>query len=82
MESNPFVDPRIAQLYELENGWAADQDFYMELAADNIPLDICDLGCGTGLLTLALARKGIVSLGLIQRPLCLMWRDRNWMQSV
>ena len=58
MENNPFVDPRIAQLYELENGWAADQDFYMTLAEDDTPLDICDLGCGTGLLTLAFAKKG------------------------
>ena len=57
MLDNPFANPKIAQLYELENSWAADQDFYMMLAGDE-PLNIVDLGCGTGLLTCALARKG------------------------
>jgi ubiquinone/menaquinone biosynthesis C-methylase UbiE len=52
-----YVDPRLARFYDAECGWGADRDWYLALAGDP-PLRIFDLGCGTGLLTVALALHG------------------------
>lgn len=48
-----YHDPDIVRFYDLENEWAADQD-YCAMLADNAR-SILDLGCGTGLLASALA---------------------------
>lgn len=47
-----------AALYDLENHWAADDDFFVALAGEHPGSRILDLGCGTGRLTAALARQG------------------------
>ncbi len=50
-----YVDPRLVELYDLDNPRGADTDFYLRLAADLNARRILDLGCGTGVLTRELA---------------------------
>jgi SAM-dependent methyltransferase len=50
-----YVDPRLVELYDIENPRGADTDFYVHLATDLNAHTIIDLGCGTGLLTRELA---------------------------
>jgi 2-polyprenyl-3-methyl-5-hydroxy-6-metoxy-1,4-benzoquinol methylase len=49
--------PRLAALYDLDNGWSADRDFYVSLAGGE-PKRVLDLGCGTGLICDAFAARG------------------------
>ena len=50
-----YVEPRLVQLYDTDNPLGIDSDFYMQLATELDAKVICDLGCGTGLLTRKLA---------------------------
>jgi SAM-dependent methyltransferase len=50
-----YVDPRLVDLYDIENPRGADTDFYVQLAAELDARHILDLGCGTGLFTRELA---------------------------
>lgn len=53
-----YNDPRLVPLYDLQNRWGADDDFFLTLANEWPGRRILDLGCGTGRLTVALARAG------------------------
>ncbi len=50
-----YVEPRLVDLYDIENPRGADTDFYVQLAAELDARTILDLGCGTGLFTRELA---------------------------
>jgi len=50
-----YTDPRLVELYDIDNPRGADTDFYVQLVADLAAQRILDLGCGTGLLTRELA---------------------------
>jgi SAM-dependent methyltransferase len=52
-----YENPKLAAIYELDSGWAEDNDFYLSLAGPP-PRTILDLGCGTGLLCDAYAARG------------------------
>ena len=52
-----YTNQRLARLYDIENGWGADRDFYFGLAGLH-PMRILDLGCGTGALCNAYAAIG------------------------
>jgi len=52
-----FSDQRLADLYDLGNAGSEDREFYLDLAKA-APQTILDLGCGTGLLALAFAKRG------------------------
>lgn len=53
-----YNDPRIVALYDVYNLWSDDTDYYLGLADSLGAKTVVDLGCGTGLLTVALAEGG------------------------
>jgi SAM-dependent methyltransferase len=59
-----YVDPRLVELYDIENSRGPDTDFYLGLAAPLEAHRIFDLGCGTGLLTRELATAGRQVVGV------------------
>ncbi|HUS17051.1 MAG TPA: class I SAM-dependent methyltransferase [Chloroflexia bacterium] len=63
-----YVDPRLVELYDLENTGRADTDFYVGLAAELGVRRIIDLGCGTGVLTRELAIEGRQVVGIDPAP--------------
>jgi 2-polyprenyl-3-methyl-5-hydroxy-6-metoxy-1,4-benzoquinol methylase len=52
-----YINSRLAEIYDLDNPWAEDTDFYLALAGPG-PSRVLDLGCGTGTLCCALAQRG------------------------
>lgn len=54
-EDRLYRDPRLAQFYDLENGWGPDFDYCRDLA--NSATSVLDLGCGTGELSAGLAAQ-------------------------
>ena len=52
-----YTDPRLAALYDLQNPWGADSEFYLAVAGRPVQA-ILDIGCGTGMMAAALARQG------------------------
>lgn len=58
MQLDPhYTDPRLAALYDLDSPWAEDTDFYIRQAG-SMPIDVIDVGCGSGTLALGLAAAG------------------------
>ncbi len=56
MPDTHYENPRLAEIYDVDSGWSADRDFYLNLAGSRRQ-SILDLGCGTGLLCDAYAAK-------------------------
>ncbi|MFT4132924.1 class I SAM-dependent methyltransferase [Labrys sp. (in: a-proteobacteria)] len=52
-----YTDPRLVDLYDMQNPWGPDSDFYLALAG-RPALAILDIGCGTGMMATAFARQG------------------------
>lgn len=50
-----YVDPKLVEMYDLENPLGEDSEFYLSFADKIDAKIILDLGCGTGLLTRKLA---------------------------
>ncbi|MEA2974970.1 MAG: hypothetical protein QOF19_490 [Alphaproteobacteria bacterium] len=59
-----FSDPRLVALYDSLNASVADREFYCRLAERLSASIIIDLGCGTGLLTYELAKRGYRMVGV------------------
>lgn len=55
-------------LYDQLNGWGSDYDYWLALAGTSSRLDVADLGCGTGQLTVLLARAGHRVVGIDADP--------------
>lgn len=58
-----YADPRLVPLYDLLNAGDADHRFY-EARIGAAPLKIVDLGCGTGVFAVRLARQGHTVTGV------------------
>jgi SAM-dependent methyltransferase len=52
-----YANPKLAAVYDEDSGWDEARDYYLALAPET-PIDILDLGCGTGLLCEAYAARG------------------------
>ena len=52
-----YTNARLAEVYDLDNPWGEDTDFYLALAGEDF-CHVLDLGCGTGTLCCALAQRG------------------------
>jgi ubiquinone/menaquinone biosynthesis C-methylase UbiE len=72
-----YVDPRLVVLYDSENTRGAETDFYVRLAADLNAHTILDVGCGTGLLTRALAGESRRVIGVDPAPAMLAYARRQ-----
>jgi ubiquinone/menaquinone biosynthesis C-methylase UbiE len=59
-----FSDPRIVALYDNLNPFGKDSEFFCEQAKKLEAETIIDLGCGTGLLTVELAKRGHKMTGI------------------
>lgn len=57
IEDMNYQHVRLAGVYDLDNPWGQDNDFYLGLAGSG-PCRGLDLGCGTGTLCCALAERG------------------------
>ena len=63
IEDQNYQNSRLAEVYDLDNPWGQDTDFYLALAEPG-PGWVLDLGCGTGTLTCALAQRDHLVTGV------------------
>lgn len=62
MKDKLYHDARLADFYDLDNGWADDTRTCLRLSEK--AATVLDLGCGTGLLATAIAQRGISVTGV------------------
>jgi SAM-dependent methyltransferase len=74
-----FTDSRLVAVYDTLNAYAkgTQPDFYLSLAAELRATSIVDLGCGTGLITCALADAGFQMTGIDPAPALLAQARRR-----
>lgn len=57
-----YQDPELARFYDWDNPWPADFDWFLTLVAG--ARSALDLGCGTGIFSVALSRQGAEVVGV------------------
>ncbi|MGO1885153.1 MAG: class I SAM-dependent methyltransferase [Citricoccus sp.] len=67
-QHDPYGDPELATLYDLDNPDGPDHAYYRALADALNARSIIDLGCGTGLLTRSLCAPGRTVVGVDPSP--------------
>ena len=74
-----FTDSRLTVVYDTLNAYAkgTQPDFYLSLATELRATSIVDLGCGTGLITCALAEAGFQMTGIDPAPALLAQARRR-----
>jgi ubiquinone/menaquinone biosynthesis C-methylase UbiE len=80
-----FTDPRLVAVYDTLNAYdeGTQPDFYLALATELGAKSIVDLGCGTGLITCALADAGFEMIGADPAPALLVRaRERDGLRAV
>lgn len=75
--SDPYWDEEFVERYDVDNAPADDHVYYRALADEIAARKIIDLGCGTGLLTRALATSGRVVVGVDPSPTMLAYARRQ-----
>ncbi len=68
MRHDPYGDPELATLYDLDNPGGPDHAFYRALADELDARSIVHLGCGTGLLTRSFYATGRTVVGVDPSP--------------
>ena len=53
-----FREARLVEVYDAQNTWGPDDDYFLARATEGPGPRVLDLGCGTGRLTVALAAAG------------------------
>jgi SAM-dependent methyltransferase len=68
-----FTDPRQVAVYDAVNAYESgtQPDFYISVAEEVSAETVIDFGCGTGIITLELARRGYRMIGVDPSPLML-----------
>ncbi|WP_370062564.1 class I SAM-dependent methyltransferase [Streptacidiphilus sp. MAP5-3] len=64
MPDDLFADPAMAALYDPMEGDRDDLDFYARIADELGARSVLDIGCGTGVLALMLADRGLAVTGV------------------
>ncbi len=64
MDEDSYRDEQLVELYDSDNAACDDHEYYRTLADTVEAIKILDFGCGTGLLTRALATPGRVVIGV------------------
>ncbi|MDI2035124.1 class I SAM-dependent methyltransferase [Paenarthrobacter nitroguajacolicus] len=65
----PELSPaQLSALYDVENQWAEDDDFFLGFVNEWPNSRVLDLGCGTGRISLALAAHGHSVVGIDPNP--------------
>ncbi len=59
---------QLSALYDAENQWAEDDDFFLAFVNERPNGRVLDLGCGTGRMTLAVAANGHAVVGVDPNP--------------
>lgn len=72
-----FYDPRLVAVYNTVCALGDEKQFYIKLAKDLSVKTIVDLGCGTGLLTIELAKLGYQVIGVEPSSLMLDVAKKN-----
>ena len=70
MPTPEFTDPRQVAIYDAVNSYepGSQPDFYLGVAEEVGAQNVVDLGCGTGTITLELARRGYRVIGVDPSP--------------
>lgn len=63
-----YDDRRLAAIYDIDNPDGPDHDFFRRVADEHGAVDIIDLGCGTGILTVTLTGPGRSVTGIDPSP--------------
>lgn len=66
--SSRMTRAQLSALYDAENQWAADDDFFLEFVNERPNSRVLDLGCGTGRVSLAVAGAGHRVVGIDPHP--------------
>jgi ubiquinone/menaquinone biosynthesis C-methylase UbiE len=64
MRHAEFRDPRLVALYDAENPWSREDEFFLSLVNERPAAQVLDLGCGTGRLALGMAAAGHTVTGV------------------
>ncbi|MFF2622656.1 class I SAM-dependent methyltransferase [Oerskovia jenensis] len=59
-----FREARLVEVYDAQNTWGPDDDYFLARASEGPGPRVLDLGCGTGRLTVALAAAGRAVTGI------------------